>query len=468
MFHECCGPRGCTDCCAGEGRPCSCVSCCQNRERGKVAMQFDRGVPGASPMYYGTPRNLAGGSATHTPVGTEAKILEPLKQERLVEILKPEIQERVIEVPQKQYVDTIVEVPQKVLKERIIHVPKPVIHERVKHVKKPVIQETIVEVPQCKTVDKIVEVKQFVYEEKLVKVPKIIVQERVIPVPKKVIKERICEIPEIQYRDVLTEKEEEITEVVPEIVTKDVEYRQVQDRPYQVENVVEVPHVQHVYRNVMTPQYRHIPKPVEVPMTHYRPIPVEKIVDRNVPVPVELQIIQEYLCPKIEPIYKEQPVPIHVQRIIEHPVPKEAMGNPQLLPLYYQAGDESYANAFSPCCQPGGGLFSLSPCCASSEPRITQGTPGSAPVEVLAQGGYPGMPPRPQQPQYYQQGYPLQQNSERNFSVSSGNSMHMGMAPPHEEDTYMGAYGHEQRGNPYVQVSVSPNPPGVPTSVTMA
>lgn len=49
----------------------------------------------------------------------------------------------------------------------------------------------------------------------------------------------------------------------------------------------------------MQPVLRHVPKPVEVPLTHYKPIPVERIVDRNVPIPVELEVVQEFLCPKI-------------------------------------------------------------------------------------------------------------------------------------------------------------------------
>lgn len=265
-----------------------------------------------------------------------ARMLKPLVQERIVEVLKPEIEEKIIEVPQVQYVEKIVEVPQIILQEKLIHVPKPVIHERIRKCPKPIFHEKIVEVPQIKVVDKIVEVPEYVYQEKIIEVPKVMVQERIIPVPRKVIKEKIVEIPQIELRNMNIEKTLEEPEYIPEYVKKDVPYTQVMDRPFHVEKIVEVPHVQHIYRNIVSPQYRHIPKPVEVPMAHYRTFPVEKLVDRNVPVPVEIQIVQEFLCPKIEARYKEIPVPVHVQRIIEHPIPKDAMNNPHILPLYYQ------------------------------------------------------------------------------------------------------------------------------------
>ncbi|PHJ24756.1 membrane skeletal protein [Cystoisospora suis] len=317
----------------------------------------------------------------------EARILEPLVQERVVEVLKEEIQERVIEVPQVQYVDRIVEVPQHVVHEKVTHVAKPVIQERIKHVHKPVYQQKIIEVPQVKVVDKIVEVPQYVYQEKIIEVPRVVVQERVIPVPRKVIKEKVVEISQVDYRDVAIERPIETTEIVREEEIVEKPEPVVIEKPVDVEKLVEVPHIQHTYRNVMTPQYRHIPKPVEVPMTHYRPIPVEKIVDRNVPVPVELQIIQEYLCPKIEPRYKEVPVPVHVQRTIEHPVPKEAMGNPQLLPLYYQGGQEVVQQGGFQTC------FGLSACCAPQQrtEQVTELGQGGT-VEILAQQGYPSMP----------------------------------------------------------------------------
>ncbi|CAA9988028.1 inner membrane complex protein 1e, putative [Plasmodium knowlesi strain H] len=265
-----------------------------------------------------------------------ARILKPLVQEKVVEIMKPEIEEKIIEVPQVQYIEKLVEVPHVILQEKLIHVPKPVIHERIKKCPKTIFQEKIVEVPQIKVVDKIVEVPQYVYQEKIIQVPKIMVQERIIPVPKKVIQEKIVEIPQIELKNINIEKVQEIPEYIPEVVKKDIPYTQIVDRPFHVEKIVEVPHVQHIYRNIVSPQYRHIPKPVEVPMAHYRTFPIEKLVDRNVPVPVELQIVQEFLCPKIEARYKEIPVPVHVQRIIEHPIPKDAMNNPFLLPLYYQ------------------------------------------------------------------------------------------------------------------------------------
>ncbi|CAD2097443.1 hypothetical protein YYG_03879 [Plasmodium vinckei petteri] len=265
-----------------------------------------------------------------------ARMLKPLVQEKIIEIMKPEIEEKIIEVPQIQYVEKLVEVPHVILQEKLIHVPKPVIHERIKKCPKTIFQEKIVEVPQIKVVDKIIEVPQYVYQEKIIQVPKVMVQERIIPVPKKVIKEKIVEIPQIELKNINVEKIEEVPEYIPEVVKRDVPYTQIIDRPFHVEKIVEVPHVQHIYRNIVSPQYRHIPKPVEVPMAHYRTFPVEKLVDRNVPVPVEIQIIQEFLCPKIEARYKEIPVPVHVQRIIEHPIPKDAMNNPLLLPLYYQ------------------------------------------------------------------------------------------------------------------------------------
>lgn len=265
-----------------------------------------------------------------------ARILKPLVQEKIVEIMKPEIEEKIIEVPQVQYIEKLVEVPHVILQEKLIHVPKPVIHERIKKCPKTIFQEKIVEVPQIKVIDKIVEVPQYVYQEKIIQVPKIMVQERIIPVPKKVIQEKIVEIPQIELKHINIEKVQEIPEYIPEVVKKDIPYTQIVDRPFHVEKIVEVPHVQHIYRNIVSPQYRHIPKPVEVPMAHYRTFPIEKLVDRNVPVPVELQIVQEFLCPKIEARYKEIPVPVHVQRIIEHPIPKDAMNNPFLLPLYYQ------------------------------------------------------------------------------------------------------------------------------------
>ncbi|GAB66290.1 hypothetical protein PCYB_084510 [Plasmodium cynomolgi strain B] len=238
-----------------------------------------------------------------------ARILKPLVQEKVVEIMKPEIEEKIIEVPQVQYIEKLVEVPHVILQEKLIHVPKPVIHERIKKCPKTIFQEKIVEVPQIKVVDKIVEVPQYVYQEKIIQVPKIMVQERIIPVPKKVIQEKIVEIPQIELKNINIEKVQEIPEYIPEVVKKDIPYTQIVDRPFHVEKIVEVPHVQHIYRNIVSPQYRHIPKPVEVPMAHYRTFPIEKLVDRNVPVPVELQIVQEFLCPKIEARYKEIPVP---------------------------------------------------------------------------------------------------------------------------------------------------------------
>ncbi|KMZ99821.1 hypothetical protein PVNG_04098 [Plasmodium vivax North Korean] len=277
---------------------------------------------------------LSGGGGGSPP--QNARILKPLVQEKVVEIMKPEIEEKIIEVPQVQYIEKLVEVPHVILQEKLIHVPKPVIHERIKKCPKTIFQEKIVEVPQIKVVDKIVEVPQYVYQEKIIQVPKIMVQERIIPVPKKVIQEKIVEIPQIELKNINIEKVQEIPEYIPEVVKKDIPYTQIVDRPFHVEKIVEVPHVQHIYRNIVSPQYRHIPKPVEVPMAHYRTFPIEKLVDRNVPVPVELQIVQEFLCPKIEARYKEIPVPVHVQRIIEHPIPKDAMNNPFLLPLYYQ------------------------------------------------------------------------------------------------------------------------------------
>lgn len=514
MLRNCFDPSTrCGDCCIrGTGRICACSSCCQ--ERGGVGREggmidgygggaYGAGAPGAG-MYYTTDsgrkisapyerRDVSTPAPTYTQNGTqsflsprsqlpqtarqiseqpppsgEAKILQPLIQERIVEVMKPEVQERIIEVPQTQYVETIVEVPQKILKEKIIQVPKPVVYERVKVVKKPVIQETVVEIPEIKTVDKIVEVPQYIYEEKIVKVPKIIVQERVVPVPKKIIKEKICEVPIVEYRDLITEKEEEVTEIVPEIITKDIEYKQIEERPYHVEKVVEVPHVQHVYRNVMTPQYRHIPKPVEVPMTHYRPIPVEKIVDRNVPVPVELQIIQEYLCPKIEPIYKEQPVPVHVQRIIEHPVPKEAMSNPQLLPLYYQGPPDLDECA---CFQPGHPLYTLSACCEPQKSRITQGGQGT--VEILAQSGFPTIPGNAvsgvsggEGGGGYGYGYTDQIDIDKTgtmqpqtYSYEQIPSGNIQMQQQHMQQP------SQYCNNPYVNVTISPQPPGATTTV---
>ncbi|GAW80777.1 inner membrane complex protein 1e [Plasmodium gonderi] len=275
-------------------------------------------------------------SNSNNPPPQNARILKPLIQEKVVEIMKPEIEEKIIEVPQVQYIEKLVEVPHVILQEKLIHVPKPVIHERIKKCPKTIFQEKIVEVPQIKVIDKIVEVPQYVYQEKIIEVPKIMLQERIIPVPKKVIQEKIVEIPQIELKNINIEKVQEIPEYIPEVVKKDIPYTQIVDRPFHVEKIVEVPHVQHIYRNIVSPQYRHIPKPVEVPMAHYRTFPIEKLVDRNVPVPVELQIVQEFLCPKIEARYKEIPVPVHVQRIIEHPIPKDAMNNPFLLPLYYQ------------------------------------------------------------------------------------------------------------------------------------
>merc|ERR1712230_331184 len=110
--------------------------------------------------------------------------------------------------------------------------------------------------------------------------------------------------------------------------------------PAVVKEIVEVPHVQHLYRNVMQPQYRHIPKPVEVPLTHYRPHPVERLVDRNVPIPVELEVVQEFLCPKIEAKYKEVPVPVCVTRSIEKPVPADAMFNSIIMEAYMNGHPE--------------------------------------------------------------------------------------------------------------------------------
>ncbi|SBT34733.1 inner membrane complex protein 1e, putative (IMC1e) [Plasmodium ovale wallikeri] len=265
-----------------------------------------------------------------------ARILKPLIQEKVIEIMKPEIEEKIIEVPQVQYIEKLVEVPHVILQEKLIHVPKPVIHERIKKCPKTIFKEKIVEVPQIKIIDKIIEIPQYVYQEKIIQVPKIMVQERIIPVPKKIVKEKIVEIPQIELKNVNINKIEEIPEYIHEVVKRDIPYTQIIDRPFHVEKIVEVPHIQHIYRNIVSPQYRHIPKPVEIPMAHYRTFPIEKLIDRNVPVPVELQIVQEFLCPKIEARYKEIPVPVHVQRIIEHPIPKDAMNNPFLLPLYYQ------------------------------------------------------------------------------------------------------------------------------------
>ncbi|KAF8822508.1 alveolin domain containing intermediate filament IMC4 [Cardiosporidium cionae] len=374
-----------------------------------------------------------------------AKILEAITQEKIVEVMREEIDERIIEVPQIQYIEKIVEVPHNVVQETVIHVPKPIIQERIKEIQKPIYQEKIVEVPQLKVVDRIVEVPQYVYQEKLIEVPRVMVQERVIPVPKKTVVEKIVEIPSIDY-----------SMVMPETMEFDVEAeRESPSRPFELEKVVEIPHVQHTYRNVMTPQYRHIPKPVEVPMTHYRPIPVEKLVDRNVPVPVELQIIQEYLCPKIEPRYKEVPIPVHVQRTVEHPVPKEAMGNPQLLPLYYRGVDAANKSGI---CEPGGTCYSLFPCCSSQQARITD-TEGSNPwVEVLAQPGYPQVPHTPA-------GIPPSTSFgegtyQQNFAEVAGHYSQVD-----DGSTLQRA---NNQNSPYVQVVVSPQPANQTSTLEIA
>lgn len=327
-------------------------------------------------------------------------------------------------------------------------------------------------------VDKIVEVPQYVYQEKIVEVPRVVVQERVIPVPRKIVKEKLIEIPEVEYRDVAFEQPMEVTEVVEQEEEVEKPYTQVVQRPFEMEKVVEVPHIQHTYRNVMTPQYRHIPKPVEVPMTHYRPIPVEKLVDRNVPVPVELQIVQEYLCPKIEPRYKEVPVPVHVQRTIEHPVPKEAMGNPQLLPLYYQGSKEQFKGSF----QPGGACYTMSSCCMPRVDHITEATSGT--VEVLAQAGYPqqhlmGGPPAPGTAHMMTQEQPLQPE----FTPGAQEAAQQQAQQQDQEQAQQGLqYGGAERMttmqremlaaaskpvNPYVQVSVTPLAPGQKSEVNI-
>eukprot|EP01071_Lankesteria_metandrocarpae_P003276 Lankesteria_metandrocarpae@DN2865_c0_g1_i1.p1 len=105
-----------------------------------------------------------------------------------------------------------------------------------------------------------------------------------------------------------------------------------------VQEIVEVPHVQHLYRNIMQPEYRHIPKPVEVSLAHYQPNPVHKTIRRNVPVPVELEVVQEFICPRIVPIYKEVPVPVYVKRQIERPVPADAMFNTAIMDAYLNDG----------------------------------------------------------------------------------------------------------------------------------
>lgn len=312
---------------------------------------------------------------------------------------------------------------------------------------------------RMQVVDKIVEVPQYVYQEKIIEVPRVVVQERVIPVPRKVVKEKLIEIPEVEYRDVAFEQPIEVTEEVKEEEVVEKAYTQVVQRPFEMEKVVEVPHIQHTYRNVMTPQYRHIPKPVEVPMTHYRPIPVEKLVDRNVPVPVELQIVQEYLCPKIEPRYKEVPVPVHVQRTIEHPVPKEAMGNPQLLPLYYQGSKEQFKGSF----QPGGACYTMSSCCAPRVDHITEATAGT--VEVLAQAGYPqqhpmGSPPPAPMMAQEQQPTPADQEPAQQQTPDAGTERMSTM-----QREMLAAAGRQ--ANPYVQVSVTPLAPGQKSEINI-
>lgn len=281
--------------------------------------------------------------------------LPPIRRDRVVEVPVPRIHEVQVEIPHIQYVEKIEEVPRQVQIEKTVPVPKMELIERLVEIPKYVKEEKTIEVPQTQIIDSVEEVIQYIPQEKIIERPKIMLQERVIPIPRRVVEEKIIEVPAEEFEKILNSEGPENEIAMSEEGIKEayalanqpkldlVEGKYV-NRASPVKEIVEVPHVQHLYRNVMQPQYRHIPKPVEIPLTHYLPKPVERIVDRNVPVPVELEIVQEFLCPRIEAKYRELPVPVCVSRTIEKPVPADAMFNSVIMNAYIQG-----APPFHPC-----------------------------------------------------------------------------------------------------------------------
>ncbi|PFH35324.1 alveolin domain containing intermediate filament IMC8 [Besnoitia besnoiti] len=139
------------------------------------------GPPTASP-YTSTIPTSSFVCAGPPPEG--ATLLDPVREERIVEVIKERVENRIIEVPEVHYVEKIVEVPHPVFEEKLVHIVKPLKQERFKYVKKPVYLDKIVEVPQIKYVDKYVDVPRYNHREKIVEVPKVLVVERIIPVLK--------------------------------------------------------------------------------------------------------------------------------------------------------------------------------------------------------------------------------------------------------------------------------------------
>ncbi|OII77605.1 hypothetical protein cand_016120 [Cryptosporidium andersoni] len=221
---------------------------------------------------------------------------------RILEVSSTQVEKNVIEVPELHFHERYAAVDIPIVQEKIRYEPKEVIQEREVHVVKPMYKEKIVEVPHYKVVEKVIEVPQVVLQEKLVEV------------------ERVEVIPRSSARSGETEGIENVPRSTRSHVTTE-------RKPMEIET-----------------QYRQVPKPIEVPIAFYSAIPVPILIDRAVPVPMELQIIQDILCPKIEPVYKDIPIPIPVKRTIEKPVPVGLYDHPELLQKYLHDPDEPLPN----------------------------------------------------------------------------------------------------------------------------
>lgn len=291
--------------------------------------------------------------------------LPPTSRVHTTRVSQPHVVEHLLEVPHIECIERIEEVPHVRKVPQVVPVPRVEVVERIIEIPKYVKKEQTVEIPQTHVIDNVVEVPQVIVQQKVVEVPKMMLQERIIPIPRRTIEERIVEIPEDDFERILRERVgprcyDPATATVGCDDGKDVskgyvETSSVCGTPYieakqQLDQsigvplpdgrvssryyVTEVPDIQHMYRGITEPVYRHIPKPVEIPVTHYKPVPIEKVIDRNVPVPVELEVVQEFLCPRIEAKYYEVPVPIPVRRIVEKPVPVDAMFNSVIMDSY--------------------------------------------------------------------------------------------------------------------------------------
>eukprot|EP01054_Gregarina_sp_Poly1_P003117 Gregarina_sp_Poly_1__3116@NODE_1879_length_3149_cov_7_537638_g1219_i0_p1_GENE_NODE_1879_length_3149_cov_7_537638_g1219_i0NODE_1879_length_3149_cov_7_537638_g1219_i0_p1_ORF_typecomplete_len393_score69_17IMCp/PF12314_8/1_1IMCp/PF12314_8/6_3e08IMCp/PF12314_8/3e03LPD29/PF18847_1/0_73_NODE_1879_length_3149_cov_7_537638_g1219_i01591337 len=256
-------------------------------------------------------------SLTDVPI-VEGVELPPREETREVQEAEAEEDVKKIVIPHVHIKEEFEEVPMAVRKERYSKEPRiDVLHRKI-NIPKPVKTQKIVEMPQLHVIDRITEKYEDIYKEKIIEKPKYIIQERIIPVPKRQVEEITVKVPKEKFEEVVNAQMNEITF---DAERDREEYAHMEDLSHQA---------------LSGPKYRHIPRPVEIPMIHYKPSPIERIVDRNVPIPIELHVIQEFQCPVLIPVWAEAAVPIHVTRVIEKPVPADALTNKVLLSMYMQ------------------------------------------------------------------------------------------------------------------------------------